>query len=109
MYRLWIAICLICGVVLLTAALLVPAHSRALDAKVLEFAGKPTPGLIEEGITLVQLEKVGPARLLLQAAQTENFSAPGSDRLTAAIAEFSKQHPELVAWGGADPSIEKAD
>jgi len=107
MYRLWIAICFVCGVALLAAALLVPAHSRAVDAKALESAGARTAGLVEEGITLVQLEKVGPARMLLQAAQSENLR--GGDRLATAIAEFNRDHPELAPWGGADPSLEKTD
>lgn len=107
MHRLWIAICILCGVVLLGAALLVPAHSRAIEAKALEAAGKRSPGLVEEGIRLVQMEKVGPARMLLLAAQGEK-NVRNSDRLTAAISEFSQEHPDLTPWGGADPTIEKA-
>jgi hypothetical protein len=86
--------------------LLVPAHSRALDAKAIEAAGVRTPGLIEEGLTLVQLEKVGPAQMLLKAARIENVA--DADRLATAVAEFNRAHPELAPWGGADPSIENA-
>jgi hypothetical protein len=106
MHRFWIAIGIICGIVLLTAALLIPAHSRAVDGKVLEAAGSRTPGLVEEGITLVQMEKVGPAGMLLRAAQAENLR--GQDRLVSAIAQFNQQHPEFAPWGGADPSLENA-
>ncbi len=104
MRRFWIIICVVCGIALLTAALLVPAHSRALDAKAIEAAGARTPGLIEEGLTLVQMEKVGPAQMLLKAARIENVR--DVDRLAAATAEFNRAHPELAPWGGADPSIE---
>lgn len=108
MHRLWIAICILCGVVLLAAALLVPAHSRAVEAQALEAAGKRSPGLVEEGIRLVKMEKVGPARMLLMAAQGEK-NVKSADRLTAAILQFSQEHPNLTPWGGADPSIEKAN
>jgi hypothetical protein len=106
MRRFWIAMCIVCGVALLAAALLVPAHSRAVDSKAIESAGIRTPGLVEEGLTLVQLEKVGPAQKLFLAAQTENVA--GLDRLAKAISQFKDEHPDLAPWGGADPSLEKA-
>ena len=105
MRRFWIVMCIVCGVALLAAALLIPAHSRAIDAKALEAAGIRTPGLVEEGLTLVQLEKIGPAQQLLLAGQAENV--PGLDRLAKAITQFDSEHPDLAPWGGADPSLEK--
>lgn len=104
MRRFWIALCIVCGIALLIAALLVPAHSRAIDAKAIEKAGAKTPGLIEEGLTLVQMEKVGPAQMLLKAARVENLR--DADRLAKAASDFNRAHPELAPWGGADPSIE---
>ncbi len=94
----------LCGAALLVAALLVPAHFRAVDAHAIDRAGAPTVSLIEEGLTLVSLEKVGPARLVLRAAQAENIR--GADKLEAAVAQFAQAQPGLAAWGGADPLIE---
>ncbi|HMJ89170.1 MAG TPA: hypothetical protein VK530_05110 [Candidatus Acidoferrum sp.] len=104
MRRFWLIICIICGVALLVAALLIPSHSRAIDSKAIEAAGARTPGLIEEGLTLVQMEKVGPAQMLLKAARVENLK--DVDRLASATAEFNRANPALAPWGGADPSIE---
>lgn len=107
MYRLWIAISVVFGAALLIAALLVPAHSRAIEAKALEVAGAHSPGLIEEGITLVQMEKAGPARMLLTAAQAENLQ--NADRLQTVVNDFNNEHRDLAPWGGSDPSVERAE
>jgi hypothetical protein len=106
MRRFWIVMCVVCGVALLAAALLVPAHSRAVDSKGVEKAGRETTGLLLEGLTLVQLEKAGPAQKLLLAGQAENL--PELDRLAKAIADFNNSHPDLAPWGGADPTLENA-
>ena len=106
MNRIWVAISVLFGLVLVAAALLVPAHLRAVDAKVLEKAGERNASLIEEGLTLVSLEKIGPARLVLRTAQSENIRS--ADRLAEAVTRFSREHPEVVAWGGPDPLLEKA-
>ena len=61
----WFIICTVVGLELMAWGLLVPAHIRAIDAKVLELTGTSGPSLAGEGVTLVNLEKPGPARLLL--------------------------------------------
>lgn len=106
MRRFWIVMCVVCGVALLAAALLVPAHSRAVDSKSIEKAGRETTGILLEGLTLVQLEKAGPAQKLLLAGQAENI--PDLDRLAKAITDFNNGHPDLAPWGGADPTLENA-
>jgi len=83
MKRFWIAIFLIFGAALLACALLVPAHFRAVDEAVIEGAGRGAAGtgaptLIEEGLTLLSTEKLGPARVLWRTAQTETATAGGS-------------------------------
>jgi hypothetical protein len=112
MKRLWISICLLGGVLLLACALLTPAHFLAVDAAVVERAGKGRPGastptLIEEGQTFLSVEKLGPASLLLQAAQAEG--AQRVDRLASEVAQFSRDNPALVPLGGAAPLWEKVD
>jgi hypothetical protein len=112
MKTLWLIICLICGVLLLGCALLVPAHFRAVDAAVVERAGKDRPGgsaftLIEEGQTFLSVEKLGPARMLLQVAQSE--SVPRNEVLAAGVAQFIRDNPSLVALGGASPLLDNLD
>src|SRR5688572_12034099 len=112
MKGLWTSIFVIGGVLLLACALLVPAHFLAVDAAVVERAGKGKPGastptLIEEGLTLLSVEKLGPARMLLQAAQLEG--AQGTELLAAGVAKFTSDNPSLVALGGAAPLWEKVD
>jgi hypothetical protein len=108
----WLITCLICGVLLLGCALLVPAHFRAVDSAVVERAGTGSPGaaaatLVEEGITFLSVEKVGPAKMLLRAAQSEGLQR--SELLAAGIAQFTRENPSLAALGGASPLLEKID
>lgn len=112
MRKFWLGLCLICGALLLGCALLVPAHFRAVDSAVLERAGKGRPGaaaptLVEEGITFLSVEKIGPAHMLWRVAQAE--AVPRSDLLAAGIAQFARENPSLVALGGATPVFEKVD
>ena len=112
MKGLWTGICLLSGVLLLGCALLVPAHFQAVDAAVVERAGKGKPGastptLIEEGLTFLSVEKLGPARMLLEAAQSEG--AQRADLLASGVAQFTRDNPSLVPLGGAAPLWEKVD
>lgn len=112
MRKFWLSLCLIIGALLLSCALLVPAHFRAVDAAVLERAGKGKPGaaaqtIIEEGVTFLSVEKLGPAHMLLRVAQTENV--PRSDMLASRIEQFVRDNPSLVALGGATPLFEKIE
>jgi len=108
--KLLVSIFVIGGVLLLGCALLVPAHFRAVDAAVVERAGKGSPGastptLIEEGVTFLSVEKLGPARMLLQAAQLEGV--PRADVLASRVTQFTRDNPSLVAIGGAAPLFDK--
>jgi len=112
MRRFWLTFGLICGVLLLGCALLVPAHFRATDAAVVERAGKSpsgasAPTLVEEGATFLSVEKLGPARMLLRVAQSEGV--PRNDLLAAGVAQFQRDNPSLVALGGASALLEKVD
>ena len=112
MRKFWIWLCLICGVLLLGCALLVPAHFQAVDSAVLERAGKgkpdaSAPTLIEEGATLLSVEKIGPAQMLWKVAQSENM--PRQEMLSGGIAQYSRDNPTLVALGGASPVFDKVD
>jgi hypothetical protein len=100
MKRFWITIWLIGGALLLGCALLVPAHFRAVDSAVVARAGQERPGasaptLVEEGITLLSMEKLGPARMLLRSAQSEGV--PRSDWLASAVARAPSSGDLVVA------------
>ena len=97
------------GALLLCGALLVPGHFRAVDAAVVEGAGKgvmgpPSASLVEEGVTFLSVEKIGPARMLLLTAQSEGV--PRYELLSAGLQKFARENPSLVLWGGADPLVE---
>lgn len=92
--------CAALGLVLLAAGWLVPAYLRAVDASVLQTAGRHTPGLVESGLALVNGQKLGAAQLLLQAAQTEKI--PGREKLGVAITNLAQQHPDWLIWGGGE-------
>ncbi|HUA39380.1 MAG TPA: hypothetical protein VMA35_13390 [Candidatus Sulfopaludibacter sp.] len=97
-------ICAVLGLALLACGLLVPMHLRAVDAGVLERAGRNGPALLEEGKTLIREQKLGTAQMLVQAARLEAF--PGWDRLDQLIASRAQQNPAALAWGN-DTRVEK--
>lgn len=82
--------------------LVVPAHLRAVDARVLQQAGRNTPALIEQGLALVKQDKLGAAQLLLRAAQEEG---PDWAVLDVAIRNSAAQHPGWLVWGGGDARL----
>jgi hypothetical protein len=101
----WFLICTVVGLELLAWGLLVPAHIRAIDAKVLDRTGANSPSLCAEGLSLVNLEKTGPARMLLEVA--EQTGAPDADKLERSLQSFEEAHPRLRVWGGAAPYLER--
>ena len=74
----WIAfaLCAILGLVMLLCGLQVPAHLRAVDARVIQKAGRITPGLVTHGLALVRDKKLGAAQLISQAAEAEAERGP---------------------------------
>jgi hypothetical protein len=112
MKRFLVATFLILGALLLCCAFLVPAHFRAVDAAVIERAGKgvagaSTPTLVEEGITFLSVEKLGPATILLRTAQSEGVAR--AEILAEGVAKFTRENPSLVALGGAVPLLENVN
>ena len=98
-------ICLIFGVALIGWAWLLPSYLRAVDSQVIAEAGEDTPSLVTEGLRLVNLEKIGPARMLLLAAQRVDL--PMKERLDQAVTSFAAAHPEVLPLGGSDPVLEQ--
>lgn len=95
---------LVAAVLLLACGYLIPAHIRAVDASVLQAAGRGTPSLVKRAMDLVALEKLGSAQLLFQVAKAEGLS----DRavLSEATTDLARKQPELQFWGGPEPRIE---
>ena len=97
-------ICAILGLLLLLCGLLVPAHLRAVDVRVLQQAGQGTTTLISDGLALINDKRLGAAQLILQAAHQKGL--PDEDKLTVAVDDLARQHPGWVAWGGPEPAFE---
>ena len=89
---------------LLLCGLLTPVHLRAVDASVLAKAGQRTPALVEQGLTLVAHKAIGPAQLLLQAAQTE--TVPNHGKLGLAVTNLATEQPDLLVFGVSEPRFE---
>ena len=101
----WFLVCAISGALIVVCGLALPAHLRAVDARVLQQAGRNTPALMEQGLALVEQDKLGAAQLLLRAGQEERF--PDRQRLGLAITNSAAQHPGWLVWGGGDAALER--
>ncbi len=73
----WFWVCAIVGLLMLVCGWLVPAHLRAVDASVIERAGRKTPTLIEKGLALVRENKLGAAQLLLETGLGRRRTSTG--------------------------------
>jgi hypothetical protein len=100
----WFLLCAISGALMVVDGLVVPAHLRAVDARVLQQAGRNTTALIEQGLALVKQDKLGAAQLVLRAAQKEG---PEWDVLAVALRNSAAQHPGWLVWGGGDARLER--
>src|SRR5215212_9907028 len=100
---LWLLSFVFAGLVLIALGLMIPAHFRALDARVVVNEQADSPSLVDEGLALTSQGKIGPAVLLLQAAQREKL--PETARLQAEIEKFIKGHPDDYFLGGDDPYL----
>ena len=94
----------VAGFVAVFSAWSLPANLKSVSPALLRAAGAGTPTLGAFGRDLVDLEKIGPAALVLTAARvTDDPRAPA---LAAAIEAFASRQPSLVAWGGWDPFLD---
>lgn len=90
------------GVALL--AWLLPVNLKSFSPALLQAAGQGTPSVAELGRQMVETEKIGPAQLVLQAAQT--LEDRHAATLETAVQQLAEQQAGLVAWGGWDPFLE---
>ena len=98
---LWFTVCVVLGLGALVAGFAVPIHLRAVDACVLECAGKGTPSLSERGAELLRENRLGAAQMLAQVAQRQHL--PDSETLQGLVDDTLKRHPDWQAWGQKGP------
>lgn len=92
------------GAVIAALAWMLPVNLKSVSPALLRAAGTGTATLGGFGRDLVDVEKIGPATMVLAAARlTDDPRAPA---LGSAIEQFAGRQPGLVAWGGWDPFLD---
>jgi hypothetical protein len=91
------------GLVLIALGLTVPAHLRAIDARIVLREQPDNPSVVDEGLAAVSQGKLGPAILLLQAAQQERM--PETARLQSEVERVIRNSPADLRLGGSDPYL----
>jgi len=93
---------LLVGIVLITGAILTPAYVRALDQNVLRASGGE-PGLVSEGLSLLSLEKPGPASLIYQVSK--RLEVDDLVSLESSLSRYQSNAPYAFVQGDTDPLI----
>lgn len=92
------------GLAVAALAWTLPVNLKSVSPALLREAGADTPSLAIFGRQLVDSEKIGSARLVLEAARA--LKDPGAPALDSALQALQAQQPEMVAWGGWDPFLD---
>ena len=92
------------GLAVAVAAWLLPVNLKSMSPALLRAAGAGTPMLAAYGRDLVEVEKIGPAALVLAAARATGD--PRAPVLEVALDQFALRQPGLMAWGGWDPFLD---
>lgn len=92
------------GAGLLVVAWLVPVNVKSLNPALLREAGRGTPSTSAFARELLDLDKPGPAALVLAAAR--QAGDPGADAVAGQLRNFATRHPEMMPWGGWDVALE---
>lgn len=100
LWQMWLGL----GVGLLVLAWLLPVNVKSLNPALLREAGRGTTSVATFGRELLQLDKPGPAALVLEAAR--KIGDPGTPTLETAYAAYTQQHRDLMPWGGWDVALE---
>ena len=92
------------GLLIAIGAWLLPVNLKSVSPALLQAAGEGTPTLGAYGRDLVDVEKFGPAALVLAAARaTDDPRAPA---LAHALDQVAARQPGLMAWGGWDSYLD---
>ncbi|HRG55782.1 MAG TPA: hypothetical protein PLG56_07075, partial [Lacunisphaera sp.] len=89
LWQLWLAL----GVGLLAVAWLLPVNVKSLNPALLREAGRDTPSVSGFGRELLDLDKPGPAELVLATAR--QVGDPGAAMLGVVFADFARKHREM--------------
>ena len=100
LWQLW----LVLGIAMLAIAWLMPVNVKSLNTALLREAGRGTPSVSGFGRELLDLDKPGPAALVLEAARKTGDS--GAQALTVVYDSFAQNHREMLPWGGWDVALE---
>ena len=92
------------GAVVAVLAWLLPVSLKSVSKGLLRSAGAGTPAGAAGGRDLVDSEKIGPARFLLETAKA--VDDPRAAGLERALDQFTSRQPALAAWGGWDPALD---
>jgi hypothetical protein len=95
----WFLVCFMAGLALLACGLLIPAHLRAVDAGVIQIAGRSTSSLSEQIKALAQKGDLGTAQMLVQAAVAAQI--PDGELLGTTVTNLVRQNPGALFWGNA--------
>jgi hypothetical protein len=94
----------IIGLGLAACAWMLPVNLKSLSPALLRAAGENSLTLGAYGRDLVDVEKIGPAAMLLAAAKTT--ADPRAPMLETALEQYAARQPGLMAWGGWDPFLD---
>lgn len=99
-WQLW----LVLGLGLLAVAWLMPVNVKSLNTALLREAGRGTPSVAGFGRGLLEIDKPGPAALVLDAARKTGDS--GAQAFGVIYDSFAAKHREMLPWGGWDVALE---
>lgn len=96
------------GLLLLLGGGALPAHLRSVDREVLEVAARGTRGLVEVAEAELGEERLGTARMLLEAARSaEAGAAADVDERLARLGDLEERAPARARWGGVSPWLDQ--
>jgi hypothetical protein len=100
LWQLWLGF----GAILLLVAWLLPVNVQSLNPALLREAGRGTTTLARFGRDLLELDRPGPAALVLEAART--IDDPAARDFGAVYEAYAQKHRDLMPWGGWDVALE---
>ena len=100
LWQLWLGL----GVLLLLVAWLLPVNVKSLNPALLREAGRDTTTLTRFGRDLLDLDRPGPAALVLEAARL--IGDPAARDFGAVYEAYALKHRDLMPWGGWDVALE---
>ena len=100
LWQLWLGL----GAVLLLVAWLLPVNVKSLSPALLREAGRDTTTLARFGRDLLDLDRPGPAALVLEAARL--VGDPAARDFGAVYEAYTLKHRDLMPWGGWDVALE---